>query len=103
MDNLASLTLSGVGKHESVGRKHTRKSASGVRKMHIHKADSGYVVHTEHHHKQDDGSESIEHQTEHAPDSDALHDLVEQHMGEPAEGEDEIAGMPSGQQIQQPS
>lgn len=97
MDLAESALSRGAKRGESLNRIHTRKSASHVRAMHIHKSDSGYVVHTEHSHKADDGSESLVHSTHHAPDEDSLHDLVSDHMGEPNEGEEELAGLPSNQ------
>lgn len=97
MDLAESALSRGTKRGESLNRVHTRKSAGHTRAMHIHKSGDGYAVHTEHSEKADDGSESLVHSTHHAPDEDALHDLVSDHMGEPNEGEEELAGLSANQ------
>lgn len=76
--HLAEHILSGKAKAEHKGGKHPKK----VHKMHITKAHSGgyHVVH--------------EHSSPHPPEehvipnTDALHDHIEEHYGEPNPGEE---------------
>lgn len=78
-DSLAGHALSSRSKPKSA-----KASKKEVRKMHITKAHGGYHIVHEH-------TDPMAHPPEEhvAPDMAALHDHMEQHMGEPNPGEEQ--------------
>jgi hypothetical protein len=78
-DSLAGHALSSRSKSKSA-----RASKKKVRKMHITKAHGGY--HIVHEHEDPVAHPAEEHV---APNMAALHDHMEEHMGEPNPGEQE--------------
>lgn len=75
-------------KHEEHKSHSVAKRHGKVKHMHIHRADDDSFVIDHQHEPMEDGSPVAD--TQHtAPDMDALHDHLEEHMGEPNPGEAE--------------
>lgn len=109
MADMKGLEVGLKAKRRKVEPKKDEKSASHeapkrhgkVKHMHIHRADDGTYVIDHEHEPMADGT-PVPNSQHTAPDMDALHDHLEDHLGEPNPGEAEADAGQSGIEGEEP-